>query len=220
MVATTTEAQLSMEEANSGSVSIVIPTYNKRENIDATLDRCSTVLRATEYEYELIVIDDDSPDRTWEFVKETYRNDRHVRVLRHTEHKGLAPSIRAGFRAASMNSLVVIDGDLQHPPKKILELLAALERGADLAIGSRYLQGGGAENWSRFRRFAGKRTTELVKLAVPAAREVSDPTSGLFAVRRSVIEDVQIEPQGNKILLEILSNCELNRVVEVPYTFQ
>lgn len=217
MVATKTEAQLSMKQATD-SVSVIIPTYNERESIDATLDRCSKVLKATEYEYELIVIDDDSPDRTWEFVKETYRNDSHVRVLRQTEHKGLAPSIIAGFRAASMNSLVVIDGDLQHPSEKILELLAALETGADLAIGSRYIQRGGAENWSRFRRFVGKGTTELVKLAVPAARDVSDPMSGLFAVRRSVIEDVYIEPQGYKILIEILSRCEINRIVEVPYT--
>lgn len=207
-----------MEQANAGSVSVIIPTYNERENIGATLDHCSTVLKATEYEYELLVIDDDSPDRTGEVVKEAYRNDRHVRVLRHTEHKGLAPSIIAGFRAASMNSLVVIDGDLQQPSETIVEFLAALETDADLAIGSRYLQGEGAENWSRFRRFVGKGTTELAKLAVPAAREVSDPMSGLFAVRRSVIEDVEIQPQDNRILLEILSNCELNRIVEVPYT--
>lgn len=209
-----------MEPANSDSVSVIIPTYNERENIDTTLDRCSEVLKTTEYEYELIVIDDDSPDRTWEFVKETYQNNSHVRVLRQTEHKGLGSSIIAGFRAASMNSLVVIDGDLQHPPEKILELLAALETGADLAIGSRYLQRGGTENWSRFRWFASKAATALAKLAVPAARDVSDPMSGLFAVRRSVIEGVQIEPQSDKILLEILSRCEINRIKEVPYTFQ
>lgn len=216
---TETETEPSQGRASAASVSVIIPTYNERENIGAALNRCSAVLEATEYEYELIIVDDDSPDGTWKFVEETYRDDDHVHVLRRTEHKGLALSIMAGFHAASMDSLVVIDSDLQHPPEKISELLAALETGADVAIGSRYTQGGEIQNWSRFRRVVSKGATGLAKLAIPTARGVSDPMSGLFAVRRSVISGVQLEPQGYKILLEILSRCEIDQIVEVPYTF-
>lgn len=208
------------EDESISSVSIIIPTYNERENIGTVLNRCSAVLEATKYEYELVVVDDDSPDRTWEFVEEAYSDDEHVRAIRRTGQRGLALSITEGFRAASMEYGVVIDGDLQHPPEKIPELLAALDGGADIAIGSRHTEGGGIENWTYFRRAVSKGATALAKFTVPTARGISDPMSGLFAVRQSVVADVELEPRGYKILLEILSKCEYDQVVEVPYTFR
>ena len=198
----------------------VIPTYNERENIGRVLDRCAEVLTASMYEYELLVVDDDSPDRTWELVEQAYADDKRVRVLRRAEDKGLALSVAAGFQAARMDACVVIDGDLQHPPEKIPELLAALDRGADLAIGSRYVGKGTIENWSWFRRQVSKGATAYARATIPTARRISDPMSGLFAVRCSVIEDVDLDPQGYKILLEILSKCEIDRIEEVAYAFR
>jgi dolichol-phosphate mannosyltransferase len=208
------------EESVTASVSVIVPTYNERENIETVLDRCSDVLEASGYEFEIIVVDDDSPDRTWEIVEETHGDDDRVRVLRRTENRGLARAVTAGFRAATMDCCVVIDGDLQHPPERVSTLLAALDEGADIAIGSRHVEGGGIGDWSRFRAAVSKGATGLAKLAVPAARGVSDPMSGLFAVHRSVLEIDRLEPQGYKILLEILSKCEVEQVVEVPYTFR
>jgi dolichol-phosphate mannosyltransferase len=202
------------------SVSVIIPTYNERENIKTTLDRCACILEAAEYKYELIVVDDNSPDRTWAFVKAAYDDNDRVRVLRRTANRGLAVSIIDGFHVASMKSCVVIDADLQHPPEKIPELLAALEDGADIAIGSRHLKEGEIESWSRFRRAVSRGATTLAKRSLPTAESISDPMSGLFAVRRTVISNVELQPKGYKILLEILSKCEVEQVAEVPYVFR
>jgi dolichol-phosphate mannosyltransferase len=199
---------------------VIIPTYNERENIQSNIDRCSRALEAAGCEYEIIVVDDDSPDRTWALVEEAYADDNHVRVFRRTEDRGLALSIVEGFHLASMDYCVVIDGDLQHPPEKIPELLAALDSGADIAIGSRHVEGGGMENWSRFRQIISKGATAIARRCLPSARGLSDPMSGLFAVRRPVVEGVELQPQGYKILLEILSKCDLDQIVEVGYIFR
>lgn len=207
-------------EISTESVSVLIPTYNERENIGITIDRCLQVLDSTGYKYELLVVDDDSPDRTWEFVETEYRDDDHVEVLRRTENRGLALSIVDGFRAASMAYCVVIDADLQHPPEKIPDLLAALDAGADLAIGSRHVEDGGIKDWSWFRKTVSKGATALTKRILPTAEGISDPMSGLFAVRRSVVADIELQPQGYKVLLEIISKCDIDRIEEVPYTFR
>ncbi|ELZ23913.1 dolichol-phosphate mannosyltransferase [Haloterrigena salina JCM 13891] len=199
---------------------MIVPTFNERENIKTTLDRCLRVLETTEYAYELIVVDDDSPDRTWEFVETAYADDDRVRVLRRTENRGLALSIVAGLRAASTAYCAVIDADLQHPPEKIPDLLAALDAGADISIGSRHIEDGEIENWSRFRITVSKGATALTKRFLPTARRISDPMSGMFAVRRSVIGNVDLQPQGYKILLEIISKGDVEEVTEVPYTFR
>ncbi|NUB93735.1 glycosyltransferase family 2 protein [Haloterrigena sp. SYSU A121-1] len=207
-------------KVSGGSVAVIIPTFNERENIKTTLDRCLRVLEATEYAYELIVVDDDSPDRTWEFVETAYAGDDRVRVLRRTENRGLALSIVAGLRTASTAYCAVIDADLQHPPEKIPDLLAALDAGADISIGSRHIEDGEIENWSRFRTTVSKGATALTKRFLPTARRISDPMSGMFAVRRSVVDNVDLQPQGYKILLEIISKCDVEEVTEVPYTFR
>lgn len=210
----------SQRETASGSVSVIVPTYNERENIETTVERCMGVLETAGYEYELIVVDDDSPDRTWELIEAEYSDDERVHVLRRTENRGLALSIVAGFDAAGNDYCVVIDADLQHPPEKIPELLVALEDGAEISIGSRHVEDGGIKNWSRFRRTVSKGATALTRRLLPTADGISDPMSGLFAVRRSVVEDVELQPQGYKILLEIISKCDVEHVAEVPYTFR
>jgi len=214
------EEESRREENDQESVSVIIPTYNERENIKTTLDRCACILEATKYKYELIVVDDNSPDQTWAFVKAAYGDNDRVRVLRRTANRGLAVSIVDGFHVASMKSCVVIDADLQHPPKKIPELLAALEDGADIAIGSRHVEEGEIESWSRFRRVVSRGATTLAKWSLPTAESISDPMSGLFAVRRTVISNVELQPKGYKVLLEILSKCEVEQVAEVAYVFR
>lgn len=220
MVATSEQKPaVAQREISNGSVSVIIPTYNERENIEANVDRCSRALEAAGCKYEIIVVDDDSPDRTWALIEEAYANNDHVRVFRRTENRGLALSIVEGFRTASMDYCVVIDGDLQHPPEKIPELLAALDNGADIAIASRHTDGGDISDWSWFRRAVSKGATAFAHASIPTARGITDPMSGFFAVRRSVVKRVDLNPQGYKILLEILSKCQIHTVEEVPYTF-
>lgn len=199
------------------SVSIIIPTYNERENIEQVVERCRDALSG--YRFEIVVVDDDSPDRTWQFVRSEYETLDAIRVVRRTEESGLATAVSRGFDEATYDLCAVIDADLQHPPEKLPELIAAFESGADIVIGSRHVPGGGVENWSRFRRLVSRGAMAIAKLALPPTRGISDPMSGFFAVRRDILDGVSLAPTGYKILLEILLKCEYDRVVEVPYVF-
>lgn len=125
-------------------VSIIVPTYNEAENIEPVVDRCLAALDG--YETEILVVDDDSPDRTWAVAEALYVDESRVRVVRRWRDKGLAQSVTEGFRRASHQFCAVIDADLQHPPEKLGALVAALAYGADVAIGNRHVEGGGIEN--------------------------------------------------------------------------
>lgn len=199
------------------SVSVVIPTYNESGNVRTVVDRCRSVLR--NYPFEIIVVDDDSPDETWRVVRETYRDDKAVSVVRRTEDRGLATAVARGFREASFDVCVVLDADLQHPPGKVPDLVEAFDEGTDIVIGSRYTEGGAVENWSFARRLVSRGATRIARGGLPDARGIDDPLSGFFAVRRRLVRDDVFYPLGYKILLELLVKCDHDRVVEVPYTF-
>ena len=202
------------------SVSVLIPTYNERANITAVVSECLKALPPSAFDLEVIVVDDDSEDYTWQYPERLFGDDPRVRVVRRqSEEKGLAQSVTDGFAAATHDLCAVIDADLQHPPEKLPALFDALKEGADVAIGSRHVAGGGIENWSRWRKVISKTATTCAGMAIPDARQVADPMSGFFAIRRSVIEDVNLDPQGYKILLEILGKGCYETVTEVPYCF-
>ncbi|MFC6732993.1 MULTISPECIES: polyprenol monophosphomannose synthase [unclassified Haladaptatus] len=199
------------------SVSVIIPTYNESENVERVIDRCRTALAG--HPFEIVIVDDDSPDGTWRVVSTVYAGDSRIRVIRRTEERGLATAVSHGIRAATYDCCVILDADLQHPPEKIPALLAALESGADIAIASRYTAGGGIENWSPYRRFVSRGALVIAKLLIPQVRSVTDPMSGFFAFRRELVSGVTLAPIGYKILLELLVRCEYTLVVDVPYVF-
>ncbi len=197
-------------------VSVIIPTYNERKNLEELFDRISRALG--DYEYEIIVVDDDSPDRTWEKAQELAEK-YPVRVIRRKEEKGLSSAVIRGFREAGGDVFVVMDADLQHPPETIPKLLKAIEDGADIAVGSRYVRGGRVENWYWYRKLISRGAIMLGRVALPKIRDVKDPVSGFFALRRKTVENVKLNPVGFKILLEILIKGNYSKVVEVPFTF-
>ncbi len=200
------------------SVSVIIPTYNEADNIKQITTRVLDALPSY-YTTEVIIVDDDSPDRTWEIAEQAYRADGRVRVIRRTNEKGLSTAVTRGFQESRHEFCAVIDADLQHPPEKLSDLFSALADGADIAIGSRNVAGGGVENWPLHRHLVSKGATLFAQIGVPAARRVSDPMSGFFAVRRTLVSDVELTPRGYKILLEILAKCDYETVAEVPYLF-
>lgn len=201
-------------------VSVIIPTYNESRNIGPVIAECLKALPASEFDTEVIVVDDDSDDYTWQYPQRLYGHDPRVRLIRRqTDEKGLARSVADGFEAATHEFCTVIDADLQHPPEKLPELIAALDQGAEIAIGSRHIEGGGIENWSPWRKLVSRGATTCSRVALPDTRSISDPMSGFFAVRRSIVDDVDLDPQGYKILLEILGKGEYEDVSEVPYLF-
>ncbi|WP_246112329.1 glycosyltransferase [Thermococcus aciditolerans] len=203
-------------EGRAVKVSVIIPTYNERDNLAELFERIDGALKG--HDYEIIVVDDDSPDGTWEFA-ESLAEKYPVKVIRRTEKKGLSSAVIRGFREAAGDIFVVMDADLQHPPEVIPELLNAIEKGADVAIASRYVPGGGVKNWYWYRRLISKGAIMIGRLALPKIRDVKDPVSGFFALRREVVEGTELNPIGFKILMEILIKGRYKEVKEVPFTF-
>jgi dolichol-phosphate mannosyltransferase len=199
------------------SVTVVIPTYNEAEVIERTVSRCREAL--ADYPAEILVVDDDSPDLTWRLVRVSFLADDDVRVIRRTDGKGLATAVSRGIQEAANEVCVVMDADLQHPPEKIPELVDAFDDDVGLVVASRYGEGG-IENWSRWRQLVSSGARLVATATLPAARQVSDPLSGFFAVRRDAVSDVELAPVGYKILLEILVRGDYGGVREVPYVFR
>lgn len=204
--------------ADPPSVSVIIPTYNEVENICRIIERVHIAL--SQNDHEVIVVDDDSPDKTWQAAREEYATDGRVRVVRRTDEKDLGTAVARGFREARNEFCAVIDADLQHPPEKLPSFLDAFGPGVDLVIGSRHVPGGGIDGWPRHRQLISKVATWIAKAGVPAARGLDDPMSGFFVVRRATVADINLNPKGYKILLEILTKCEIRGVFEHPYTFR
>src|SRR5207245_1192292 len=144
-------------------LSVVTPTFNEADNILQFLSELRQHLG--QCDYEIIVVDDDSPDLTWKVAAaETVAGDRHVRVLRRTGRRGLGNSVIDGFKYSVGDTLACIDADLQHDPAIIPHMLAALERGADMVVASRYVEGGGTGGWGLVRLAGSKFATWLAKL--------------------------------------------------------
>jgi dolichol-phosphate mannosyltransferase len=202
--------------------SLIIPTYNECKNIKTIVEKLSQLLDSTiPGDYELIVVDDDSPDRTWEVALSLTPDYSQLRVMRREHERGLSTAVIRGWQAARGEVLGVIDADLQHPPETLLQLLAEIQRGADLAAASRHVAKGGVSDWSVIRRFLSRGAQTLGLIILPGVvGRVSDPMSGYFMVRRSCIADKTLNPAGYKILIEVLGRGDIRWIGEVGYVFQ
>jgi dolichol-phosphate mannosyltransferase len=203
-------------------LSLVIPTYQEGQSIQKMIQQLSQLLDSViPGQYELIVVDDDSPDRTWELAQGMMADYPQLRVMRRRQERGLSTAVLRGWQVAQGRVLGVIDGDLQHPPTVLLKLLEAIDQGADIAVASRHVDGGGVSEWSLVRRFLSRGAQVLGLLILPdVVGRVSDPMSGYFMVRRSAIADQTLSPVGYKVLLEVLGRGDIQQVAEVGYVFQ
>ncbi len=193
-------------------MSIIIPTYNERENLEELLPRIGSSMM--DLDYEVIVVDDSSPDGTADVA---LSGELPARVIIRPERSGLSSAVLDGFRAARGDILCVMDADLQHPP----ELLPELYRMAlsyDVVIASRYVKGSSLEGWSLFRKLLSKGSILLARLLIPRVRGIRDTSSGYFALRRECLPD-GMNPRGFKILLEVLVKGNWSSVIELPYAF-
>jgi dolichol-phosphate mannosyltransferase len=201
-------------------LSIIIPTYNEAAVIEETLRRSAAALRNAGGDFEIIVVDDASADGTAERV-ESLAREIPVRVLRRPARLGLATAVLDGWATARGDIFGVIDADLQHPPETLTALAAAIHQGADLAIGSRYVPGGGTSDWTWMRRLISRSATHMAATVLPLKlAAVGDPMSGMFMVRASALRNAQLNPLGYKILLEVIGKAHYTNLVEVPYVFQ
>jgi len=202
-------------------LSLVIPTYKERDNIQNVIRILSQLLEeAVLGDYELIIVDDDSPDRTWEVAQSLMGEYPKLRVMRRQVERGLSSAVIRGWQCARGRVLGVIDGDLQHPPEVLPQLLRGIEGGADLAVASRHIEGGGVSSWSVIRRLLSRGAQVLGLIILPGVLgRVSDPMSGYFMVRRSTIAGVILNPVGYKIILEVIGRGRVGDIAEVGYVF-
>jgi dolichol-phosphate mannosyltransferase len=198
-------------------LSIVIPTYNERDNITSLMQNLSRVLSA--YDYEIVVVDDNSRDGTIELLN-SLSHDYPIKLIVRKDKRGLATAVVDGFAHSSGSYISVMDADLQHPPELLLKLLEQTQKGADIAVASRYVKGGGCEGWSFTRKLISRGAMFLAHLLLPPTRRTHDPMSGYFMFNQAVLNGTELKPQGYKILMELLMAGKYNQVVDVPYQFR
>jgi len=203
-------------------LSLIIPTYNESENISPLIIQLTSLLdRILEQKYEIIIVDDDSPDLTWKIAQDLSDQYPQLKVIRRQGEKGLSTAVMKGWEKAQGEILGVIDADLQHPPESLLQLWSEIEKGADLAVASRHVEGGGVSDWSLLRRFLSRGAQTLGLIILPGViGRVSDPMSGYFLVRRRCLANSTLNPLGYKILIEVLAKGKIGWISEVGYVFQ
>jgi dolichol-phosphate mannosyltransferase len=204
-------------------LSLILPTYQEGQNIAQVVELLASKLNGVlPGAYELIVVDDDSPDRTWEIAAALTEQYPQLYVIRRTTERGLATAVVRGWQAAQGRVLGVIDADLQHPPEVLEQLWQALhDQNADLAVASRNAAGGGVSEWSLLRRCLSRGAQVLGLVVLPEViGRISDPMSGYFLLRREAIAGFTLSPLGYKILIEAVGRGNVSKIVEVGYEFQ
>ncbi|MCO5100897.1 MAG: glycosyltransferase family 2 protein [Burkholderiaceae bacterium] len=205
---------------SAAELAIVVPTFNERGNV-AQLVLC--LERALEgLRWEVVFVDDDSPDQTAEAVRAIARNDPRVRVVQRLGRRGLSSACVEGVLATSAPLVAVMDGDLQHDESILRDMRAALLSGSfDVAIGSRYVAGGSTGQWDGRRLAISRFATALSHLVVPAG--LADPMSGFFMIRREAFMDSarNLSSIGFKILVDLFASSPRPlRFIEIPYRFR
>ena len=197
-------------------ISIVIPTYNEKDNINNLVTRIDNALTGIDYE---IVFVDDSTDETPEIIKKVAETNPHITLHHRENEKGLATAVVKGFKIASGDYIACMDADLQHPPEVLRDMYAAMLAHADMAIPSRFIPGGSDGGLDIIRKIISGTARYIGKLILPCLRHISDPTSGLFMIRRDILQGSDLNPIGWKIMVEVIAMCPVRKVLETPYTF-
>jgi len=199
-------------------VSIVVPTYKEAENITVLVMKIDETLK-DKYQYEIIIVDDNSQDGIEDNVKKLQMDKYNVKLIVRVNERGLSSAVIEGLKTAKGDLYLVMDADLSHPPDKIPELLDRIvENNADFVIGSRFIKGGGAAHFSSFRKL----NAGVSKLIAFPLTKATDPMAGFFALPKSIIEEKYetLNPLGWKIGLEIFVKCSPKNLHEVPIQFQ
>ena len=204
-------------------ISIILATYNEKENIGRLIDEISDHL--TDYDYEIIVVDDDSPDKTWEIVENRCEKNDKLSLIRRIDERGLTSALNCGIRNSSGDVIVWLDCDFQMPPETILELLRRIESGNDVAIGSRFVKGGGdvrdeGSDYKSIINFHKKLSTFLCLLTSRIFKtDFTDWTSGFIAIKRKVFEEKLLYGDYGEYFIYLM-HYVINsnyKYIEVPY---
>jgi dolichol-phosphate mannosyltransferase len=195
-------------------VTVILPTFNERGNIERLI---AEIVRRLSGEFEIVVADDDSPDRTWEAVEKMSERDPRIRLIRRLSDHGLTNSLREGIAAARYDRVIWMDADFAHPPA-LLPALAAVPDEVDIALASRYVPGGHDGRTSAPRRLVSVLLNRLSRRALGSA--VHDLSSGYLRVKKEVFDTVPLRGEYGDYCIDFLARAEKRgyRIVEVPYT--
>ena len=203
-------------------VSVIMPTLNEAGNI-AGLIQCTVdaLQKAGVNEIEIVVVDDDSPDRTWEIASRTVCPPARVEVIRRMEDHGLTASLSAGIEAARYNVIVWLDCDFSHPPERIPQMLYMLAQGFDVAVNSRYVVGGSEHRIGQggaTQRFLSRLSNWMVRFFLDAS--FADYTSGFVAVRKEVLQEIPLRGDYGEYFVDFIYRTlhKKYKVCELPYT--
>mgnify|MGYP000017550228 CR=1 FL=1 len=204
-------------------ISIILATYNEKENIGRLIDEISIHLK--DYDYEIIVVDDDSPDKTWVLVEKKCQSNKNLSLIRRIDERGLTSALNCGIRNSSGDVVVWLDCDFQMPPNKILELIHKIESGYDVAVGSRFVKDGGDD------RDEGADSKRIInvhkKLSAILCRftsriyktDFTDWTSGFIAIKRKVFEEKLLYGDYGEYFIYLMHHVINSnyKYIEVPY---
>ncbi len=199
-------------------VSVIIPTYNERGNLLELISRIDKAFKNAGIKYEVIIVDDNSPDGTADLAMELSKS-YPIKVIKRPGKLGLSSAVLDGLKVAKADIVAVMDADLQHPPEVLPKLYTKISDGCDIAIASRYVEGGVIKEWGIIRRLMSQVATLLAHIILPCTRGIKDVMSGYFMFKKEIIKDADLNPRGFKILLEILAKGKHNDVCEIPYEF-
>jgi dolichol-phosphate mannosyltransferase len=221
-----------LSNSNSVTFSIVIPTYNESENIIRLITEIEKNIPKSD-STEIVIVDDNSPDGTGmlveNYIKEQKLNDtkenlpnsknHRVKLVHRSEKNGLIPAILDGVKQSSGVNILIMDADFSHPPEIIPRMMNELKLNPDtIIVGSRFVEGGRVIGWPKKRKLLSRGASTLARIGLNV-KSVKDPMSGLFALPRTLIQNISIDTKGYKILLEILVKNKQVPIIEIPYTF-
>ena len=201
-------------------LSICIPTYNEKENIEILINKIQEILKKVDINYEIIIVDDNSPDGTGKIIDKLAEKFNNIKPVHRKKKEGLAMAYIAGFRSATGDMVITMDADLSHDPKSIPDFIKA-SKYYDIVIGSRFVPGGGNFNRSRFRVIVSRLTNILATLFLKV--KSSDSTSGYRLYHRRVLENIlqYVSSQKFSFQVEILEKSKYFefKIGQVPIQF-
>ena len=201
-------------------ISVVVPTYKEAGNVRELYTRLTRTL--TDRSWEIVFVDDDSPDGTAEIVRELAQSDQRVRCIQRVGRRGLSTAVVEGALSSSAPIIAVMDADLQHDEAILPDMLGELaSKQLDVVVGSRYTSGGGTGTWDEKRKAISSFATRLSRGVVP--QDLKDPMSGFFVVKSSTFREVvrRLSGYGYKILVDVFASSQRPlRFAEVSYTFR
>lgn len=199
-------------------LSIIIPTFNERENVHIITRKIKAALASHAINYEIWFIDD-SKDDTPNILEKLAVEHAEVHFVHRENGRGLGSAVVEGFTRAQGRYLVVMDADLQHPPELLPVIIEKLQTGNELVLPSRFVPGGSDGGLNGFRKVVSWAARIIGRVALKKLRRISDCTGGYFGLDRKVIQDAKLNPIGWKILMEVLVKGRYTKVCEIPYEF-